>query len=66
MVPGFVDDDHGLGHGVEDRAQVRLAGAQGRLRLLLLLDTQDNSAMAGRSAICVRAHTRPRERSQQT
>ncbi len=35
---------------------MRLAGAQGRLRLLLLLDTQDNSAMAGRSAICVRAH----------
>ena len=54
--PRLVDDDHGLGHGVEDRAQVGLAGAQVRLGLLLLVDAEDDAAMPRRPALRVEAH----------
>ena len=53
---GLIDDDHGLGHGVEDRTEMCLTGAQVRLGLLLLVDGEDDTAVMGRSAIRIECH----------
>ena len=58
----LVDDDHGLGHGVEDRAQVCLACAQVRLGLFLFVDAEDDATVTRRSAI--RADIHPPARAQ--
>jgi len=39
-----IDDDHGVGNGVEDRAEMALAGPQRLFELLLLVDRDRDSA----------------------
>src|SRR4051812_18744023 len=47
-----VDDDHGIGNGLEDRTEVAFAGAERFLHLLLRIDVEEDAAeVTGRAGV---------------
>src|SRR4051794_23604733 len=47
----LVDDDHRIGHGIQNRTKVSLARPQGILKAFLIINVEDDAAEAGGLAI---------------